>query len=140
MDIYLETKNLIDDIGARFLMETGSPDPIPARGIVVQSLNEADAKLRNICGRYLAPVVDICAGDELTKADAFMYNLILSPRKASGKVQAFADTMHSYMVNAALAKIFSSMNADLAKKHDEQTVSDAMVLDNLFHSKIPPTW
>lgn len=140
MEIYINIENLIMDIGSKFMMELPSTDPVPPRGTVVQSINEANARLKAVIGRYLelAPYQE-GADDSLGHSDLMTYNLVLSTRKGSGKARPLADLFHSYLVNSALTKILSSMGQDeLSGKHDAQAVSDATAINKLLKSKIPP--
>lgn len=139
MDIIITTQNVINDIGSRFLMELQPTDPIPPKGTLIQNLNEANARLHAIMGRYVEPSFQESADDSLAIGDNIVYKLLLSTRKASGKIQPLTDLIHSYLVNSALAKSYSTIGqADLAAKHEAQTVSDAEVIGQLLHSKLPP--
>lgn len=140
MEIFLNIKSLVDDIGSKFMMETGSVDALPPRGTVIQSINESNARLTALCGRFLNFMYDEIADDELGIIDASIrYEFVLSPRKAVGKARPLADSLHSYIVNASLCKILSSMSlADLASKHEAQSVADSNVITQLLKSKIPP--
>lgn len=139
MDIIVNTQNVINDIGSKFLQELQSVDPIPPKGTLHQSLNEANGRLVTILGRYLEADFRESADDSLAVGDSLTYRLVLSPRKASGKAQPFADLIHSYLVNSVLTKSYTSMGqAELAAKHENQTVSDAQVISQLLRTKLPP--
>ena len=139
MDIIITTQNVINDIGSKFLLELQPTDPIPPKGTLVQCLNEANARLSAIMGRYAEPSFQDSADDSLAIGDNIVYKLLLSTRKASGKIQPLTDLIHSYLVNSVLTKSYSTMGqADLAAKHEAQTVSDAEVIGQLLHSKLPP--
>lgn len=139
MDITISTQNVFDDIGSKFLQELQSVDPIPPKGTLLQSLNEANGRLVTILCRYLEADFRESADDSLTAGDNLTYRLVLSPRKAAGKTQPLADLIHSYLVNSVLTKSYTTMGqAELAAKHENQTVSDAQVISQLLHTKLPP--
>lgn len=139
MTISLITQNLIDDIGAKFLMETNGTDPIPPKGVTIQRLNESCADLIQICGRFIEDDWQDIASDSLHKDDAIVFNLIMSRRRSAGKTQAIADLMHAYLVNAALSKIYTSMMlADLSTIRSNEATANAQGITLLFHTKTPP--
>lgn len=139
MDIIINTQNVINDIGGKFLMELQSADPIPPKGTLIQCFNEAHARLTAILGRFIEPSYIEMADDSLAIGDNVVYKMNLSSRRAANKLQPLTDLFHSYMVNSVLAKSYSTMGqADLAAKHEAQTVSDAQVISQLLNSKIPP--
>lgn len=139
MEILINTQNVINDIGSKFLMELQSADPIPPKGTLIQSLNEANARLTAIIGRYLEVGYNESADDRLAIAEDIEYRFLLSPRRAANKIQPMTDLIHSYLVNSAMAKVYSTMGqSELATKHENQTVSDAQVINQLLHSKTAP--
>lgn len=139
MEVIIKTENVINDIGGTFLQELQTEDPIPPKGKLVQSLNEADARLRAIVGRRLEIDFRDSADDTLAINDSFVYNFLVSTRRSVNKVEPLATLIHSYLVNSVLAKTYSTMRqADLAAQHEAQSVSDAQVISQLINSKIPP--
>lgn len=142
MVITLHTQNIIADISAEFLAETGSVDTMPAKGKLIQTLNESVARLKVILNRYMDySDVNQTAEDSLGIEDQLVFNLWLSTRKGTNKAQSLADAMHAFLVNATLAKSYSVMVLpELAKKHDEQSVADATLLNTLLNSKLPPVY
>ena len=139
MDIVLNISNLTGDIGAKYLQEMGDADPIPPKGTLIQSLNEANARLTAILGRFVELTYQEYADDSLAVGDCYVYKLLLSSRRASGKIQAITDLMHSYLVNAVLSKIYAiSGHTEVAEMHEKMSVSDAGVITQMLHSKIPP--
>lgn len=139
MEVIIKTENVINDIGGTFLQELQSEDPIPPKGKLVQSLNEADARLRAIVGRRLEIDFRDSADDSLAINDSIVYNFLVSTRRSVNKAEPLAALIHSYLVNSVLAKTYSTMGqADLAALHEAQSVSDAQVISQLINSKIPP--
>lgn len=140
MVLTISTKNIIDDVGAHFLLELKSNDPIPPKGILLQSLREACARLRPVFGRFLEPGYEDTASDDLGIPQSYItFSLRFSPRRAAGKVQAMTDLVHSFLVNSVLTKCYSEMSLmDLAAKHETQSVSDAQALSLMINSKMPP--
>ena len=140
MVLTIGTKNIIDDVGAHFLLELKSDDPIPPKGILLQSLREACARLRPVFGRFLEPDYEDAASDDLGTPESYItFSLRFSPRREAGKAQAMADIIHSYLVNSVLTKCYSEMSLmELAAKHETQSVSDAQALSLMVNTKIPP--
>lgn len=140
MDITLKQQLLIQNIGAKYLMETGSNEPIPPKGILVQSVDEACAKLTALCGRFLKPSASKNADDTLGVGDEYVFHFDMSERRAANKSDALAMLMHSYIVNAALAKLLATTAAlaNTAQVHDSQALADAQSIDQLLRSKLPP--
>lgn len=125
-------------------MELQDKHPIPPRGVLIQSLNEANGRIRTVLGRYMTMPAgtnnerDQLADNSLRESAEYVYTLRLSPRKGNGKAQAITDLLHSYMVNAALTRIFSSVNVDLSARHEAQTAADVQSITSLLHQKLPP--
>lgn len=139
MVIYINISNVVDDAGAVYLMESGSSDPIPPKGKLIQSLNEANGRLMLMLERFLSTGCQPSAEDSQGVCETLRYELRFSPRRAAGKAQSLADQMHAFLVEATLAKCYASMGlAEQAARHDAQAVSAAEVIRQLIHSKIPP--
>lgn len=139
MVITINTTNLINDISGMFLQEIPTEVHIPPTGVIVQALNEATARLRIAIGRYLEPDYKDSATDELSIPESYEFKFALSPRKSSGKAQAAADLVHSYLVNVATAKCMSnSLMVELGGKHDQQGIADLQNLLSLLTTKLPP--
>lgn len=139
MEVIIKTENVINDIGGTFLQELQTEDPIPPKGKLVQSLNEADARLRAIVGRRLEIDFRDSADNSLAINDSIVYKFLVSTRRSANKAEPLAALIHSYLVNSVLAKTYSTMGqADLAALHEAQSVSDAQVISQLINSKIPP--
>lgn len=139
MEITLHTKNLIDNIGALFVKESGSNDPLPPEGLLIQYLNEANARLRTIFGRFMEAFFQEHPDNSLGMGDAFVYRLVLSSRREANKGQALTDLAHEYLVHSALAKVYTSMSdAQRASLHEGMAVSAGQSIDQNLHSKLPP--
>lgn len=138
MDITLKQQLLVQDIGARYLMETGTSEPIPPKGILVQCVDEACAKLTALCGRFLEPAVELNSDDKMGMGDAYIFRFDMSERRAANKARSLAMLMHSYVVNAALVKVLATANTALAQTHDTQAAADAQNIEQLLRSKLPP--
>lgn len=145
MVVVINTQNVIDDVSSHFLQELKSADSMPPKGTIVQALKEANARLRTVVGRYVEITnkdITELADDSLTLDENLVYNFRLSPRRAATKLQAITDMMHSYLVNSILTKSYGAMGeTDFATLHDNQTVADAKVIQQLMRTKLPPiTW
>lgn len=141
MEIKINTSNIIADVGSRFLQELKSSDPIPPKGTLIQSLNESRGRLAVIVSRWLDADYKESANDNLSEATEIVYDLRLTVRRSGAKAQAIADLMHSYLVNATLAKCYYIMaQGELAKLHNDQSIADAQAINQLINSKIPPIY
>lgn len=139
MDVVLYISNLSEDIGAKFLQEMGTKEPIPPKGTLIQGLNEANARLTAILGRFIELNYQEYADDSLAIGDRYVYKLILSSRRASGKIQPIADLMHSFLVNSVLSKVYAvSSHTEVAQLHEQMSIADAKAITQMLHSKIPP--
>ncbi len=138
MDITLKQQLLVQDIGAKYLMETNSSEPIPPKGLLVQCIDEACARIVTFCGRFLEPAVEQNSDDKMGMGNVYVFRFDMSERRAANKARTMAMLMHSYVVNASLAKIFASLNTTLANIHDTQSVADAQSINQLLRSKLPP--
>ena len=139
MDVVLYISNLSEDIGAKFLQEMGTKEPIPPKGTLIQGLNEANARLTAVLGRFIELNYQEYADDSLAIGDRYVYKLLLSSRRASGKVQSIADLMHSFL-NSVLSKVYTiSSHTEVAQLHEQMSIADAKAITQMLHSKIPPT-
>lgn len=140
MEINIVKENLVNNIGAVWMMETQSTDPTPVpEGLLVQAINEANARLTSILSRFTISVLQDALDDSLSNPDVYCYSLSISPRRAAGKEQAFTDIIHSYLVNSVLAKATTQHNlTELGAKHEQMAVSDAQTLNLLLRTKQPP--
>jgi len=139
MKVVIDTQNILDDVDGVFLRETGDRNNMPQRGVLMQYLNEANARVIILIGKYYEAYCQEEADDSLGLADKFVYGLLMSPRREMGKAQAITDTIHSFLVNLVLAKVFTNAGlAELGAKHEAQYGADGAVLQQLIHSKRPP--
>lgn len=139
MEIVINIQNVINDLGAEFLMESGSTDPIPPKGKLLQSLNEINGRLTLILGRYLGCFRECLTEDSMGVNEAYVYDMLFTQRRAANKMQPLTDQIHSFLVEATLAKTYSDMGlSELATKHDGQAKSVGEVIRQLINSKIPP--
>lgn len=137
--ISISVDTLVDEIGAVFLMESASSNPIPPKGILQQYMNEANARLLILLGKYVAPISESDASNELRVSSSYDYEIIMSPRKVANKLQPLADLMNAYLRNDALAALYADAQLpELSKKHTDQATANAQSIDILIHTKIPP--
>lgn len=139
MEIYINTQNILDDIGGTYLMETGDSNPIPPKGVLVQRLNEAATRLVTLLSRHMTIDLRRSADDELHQPETFVFILTLSTRKASGKAQPITDQIHSFLVNATLSKVCANMGLkEVSANHEAMATADAEIISALVHTKLPP--
>lgn len=139
MEIYIYKENVIGDLSAKYLQDLGTTDPIPARGLLTQAMNEVFVSLKAMCSRFLNPTYDTNADDSLASTDAFVLDFVMGERRMANKAQSLADAMHSYMVNATLGKVYlDANNSDLSQKRATLAQGDGQLILSLLNSKIPP--
>ena len=69
------------------------------------------------------------------------WELDMSERRASNKVQPLTDACHDYMVHYTLARYYKSVNAgELSNTHSLQTADAAKEIQELLYSKTPPIY
>lgn len=138
MTIVLNTDNIINDIGAKYLSEGGA-SARPPKGLLAQAINESFGRLKLLYGRFLRPGLEDYASDNLSLSHTLTIELDMSSRRASGKAQSLADLSHSFLVNASLSKLYvTSKNPELGEMHDKLSVGDAQAITKLVNSKTAP--
>lgn len=138
MELYIQTANVLNDFAGRWYSET-SLEELPVKAQQVQALNESWASLVPLIGRWMQSDFQLFAEDTLNTRPVIHITLNLSPRRAAGKVQAVTDTIHSFLVNSILAKVYSVNAMDaLSQKYTALAASDAETLSVLINTKQPP--
>lgn len=131
----------ITDIDARYRTEAGTEKTDEIR----RCLTEAVSRLHRIAYRWTAKFYK----DEPTWDDAdipsedyhqdYVFELDFTQREAEGKDKILADLFHEYVVEATLAKFYSSVNAgDLSNKHSLLAIeADRAITDILPRKSVP---
>ena len=71
--------------------------------------------------------------------DCFEYDFKASERRLANRTQAYADVMHSLLVNLTLSKYYNDVShGELATKHDNLAKGDLAMLERLLYEKTPP--
>lgn len=140
MEINIRLNNLIEDIGGQFMMESGSDKPLPPKGVLVQFLNEVYAGLAIPLARYFSTKEESqITSDSNLSNGCYGFDLVLTNRRVKGKTAALTDTLHSYMVNAGLSKVYAVANlVELSNKRSALATSDLQNLIQLLNTKCPP--
>lgn len=139
MKLAIRLTNLIDDISGQFMVECGSEKPLPPKGLLIQFLNESYARLKSLLSRYMVTSDEREVSDGNLSNGCYGFELMISSRRAKGKATSIADVLHSYMVNASLAKIYSVSNlTELSNKRTLLQNNDVIALQELLHTKCPP--
>lgn len=157
INITLKTSNLVNDISGVYLMETGSTSPTPPRGTMLESLAEART---GMLGRlkeflYYTSVIPVngdapkdrpdygmqsSGTDNIPAGDDILVVLNVSSRRIVN-TDAVAKLLHSYLVNAALCRIYTNMaQTELAKVHSEKLSTDIDTLNSMMYKKVMPVY
>lgn len=140
MELNIRLEQLIEDIGGQFMMESGSDKPLPPKGVLIQFLNEAYAGLAIPLARYSSIKEESrLTSDGNLSNGCYGFELVLTNRRIKGKTMALTDTLHSYMVNAGLSKVYAIANlVDLSNKRSSLANSDMQKILQLLNTKCPP--
>lgn len=126
---------LIENVDQRYEVEAGTEK----RDDVARCLTEANAIVVTMCSRFLSCAYTDIASNFLDLPEAFEYDFRASERRFANRSQAFADIMHSLLVNLTLAKYYNDVShGDLATKHDNLAKGDMAMLERLLYEKTPP--
>ena len=126
---------IIESVDQRYDVEAGSDK----KDDVARCLTEANAILAAMCSRFLTCSYTEVAANYLDMPDCFEYNFKASERRYSNRAQAYADIMHSLLVNMTLSKYYNDVShGDLAAKHDNLAKGDMAMLERLLYEKTPP--
>ena len=101
-------------------------------------MSEVLVSLRMLCNRF---VEEISVEENTTEATSFVFELVLSQRRESGKGESLKTMFRSLTVNLFLNKYFASKNnADLASKYDSAALADVQTIVKLLYEKLPPVY
>lgn len=130
-----EEVKAIEDIEARYRAEAGTEKEHE----IMRCMVEAASALSRRLWRYLRNYYQDESDNQLAIPEAFVYDLVMSERRAEGKAQQLADYMHTFIVHLTLSRFYSTVSQqELSNKHSLQSLEDAKQLDELIYSKLPP--
>lgn len=127
----------IQEPQARYQAEAGSNKTDEVR----RCLQEAFSQVESMYVRFINSSSDNDASNVLEEGDDRSLVFEVSDRRASGKSQVIADTIHSLIVNHALQKFYNTVQQpELAAKRNSLAEADASMLNKLLYEKLPPIY
>lgn len=149
MKIILNVQELADDIFAKSHYGTALLESVDQRydveagedkkDDVARCLTEANSIMVTMCSRFMNCSYTDVASNMLDVPDCFEYDFRASERRLANRTQAYADIMHSLLVNMTLSKFYNDVShGDLAAKHDNLAKGDMAMLERLLYEKTPP--
>lgn len=126
----------IADPDARYRAEAGTEKHKEIYRCVV----EAIGKLQHRCLRFLSENYKGYRNDNAAELpNEFVFEFDMAERRAMGKTDSLAATMHAFAVEYALSKFYSVVSQpDLSNKHSLLAMEAGKELDLLLYSKNPP--
>lgn len=153
----LKASNLANDISGRYLMEIGTTSVTPPRGTLLQAIGEARAGVMGRLKEWLYSTSILPVSGELSKdqpsfdkvtemddnipdGSDLLFVLRVSSRHLVD-AGAVGMLLHSYIVNAALWRIYSNMGqGELAKMHSEKLTVDIDAINSMMYKKVIPVY
>lgn len=128
--------SLIESADQRYDVEAG----FDKKDDIARCLVEANAIMIAMCSRFMECSYNTMASNFVDLPDSFVYSFRASERRFANRTQAYADVMHSLLVNLTLSKYYNDVShGDLAVKHDGLAKGDIAMLERLLYEKTPPT-
>jgi hypothetical protein len=149
MIVTIDVQELADDIfakphyGTSFIGNADQRYDVEAgadkKDDIARCLAEANAAVITMCSRFLICSYNGAASNFVDLPDSFVYKFKASERRFENRAQAYADVMHSLLVNLTLFKYYNDVShGDLAVKHDGLAKGDIAMLERLLYEKTPP--
>ena len=125
----------VPDIDARYRTEAGTEKMDEIR----RDMEEGFMQLNRRCVRWLNNSYTAFADNTQPESESMVYDFKISERRANGKIEPLTDAMHRLVVEYALSKFYSTVNAvDLSNKHSLHAIDAANEIDELLYTKQPP--
>jgi len=100
---------------------------------------DAFGQLSRHCGRFLERDYTLEADNMSGIPNAYAYEFSMSARRAANKAEALEEAMHGFVVQAALARFYTTVsNVDRAGTHTALAADYANQLNELLYTKQPP--
>ena len=134
MDITLNIAELVNDIGATYMMGTKSGDTFPPEGKMMLAIEEAFSEMNNTLSLYISSVTEVANTSKT-------YTFNFSPRKAVNKELSLKSLMHSYVVNGAMARVYADMSLpEMAAVYLTKQEAGLATFRQIVHKKKQPTY
>lgn len=127
--------SIIDNVERRYDVEAGASK----KDDIARCLSEANVAVVAMSSRFMTCSYSEIAANFLDLPESFIYKFKASERRFANRTQAYADIMHSLLVNLTLYKYYNNVSqGDLAAKHDGLAKGDIAMLERLLYEKTPP--
>lgn len=146
MEAHIDTSELVEAIRDTFIAEltaipedtytkTGSPI---SETEFEKALVYADAVVRQSQERFLLPGPHRVTHPGENLPETVIYIFRGAGRRLAGKPNYLADMLHDAMKEAALSRLFSTIDADLSGKHATSSADILATLTKSLYTKLPP--
>lgn len=125
----------IPDVEARYRAEAGTEK----YHLIHKCISEAVTRLARRCGRFLRGNYTVASDNAQEIPVSYTFNFDISERRAVGKAEILAETMHNFILHYALSQFYSDVSqGDLSNKHSLLAMEAGNEIDTLIYSKLPP--
>lgn len=146
MEAQIETRVLIEDIRDAFIAEltpipedtyTKTGAPIGEREFE-RALVFADTTVRSTLERFLLPDMQRVVSSSGMLPDTLIYIITGAARRLAGKANYMADMIQDALKEAALSKLFTTIDGDISGKHTQAAADILTQLSTSLFTKLPP--
>lgn len=127
----------ITDAEARYRVEAGTEKEEELKRDILYAASTA----RQIMSRFLADDF-ISAGNNTmpqTLPTKIQFNFEVSSRRLDGKIHILTDILHTFLVDAALAEFYATVNeATLTANHMAKVTELTQKIEQIIYTKKPP--
>jgi len=125
----------IEDPDARYRAEAGSEKLEE----IYRCIQEAFARLSARCSRWLQATYQHQRDNTMEIPTQFIFEFVLSERRAINNTEGLLNEMHNFMVEYALSKFYSNVNqGELSNKHSLLALDAGNNIDQILYTKKPP--
>ena len=125
----------IEDADARYRAEAGSEKMEE----IYRCVWEAFARLSARCSRWLKATYQNRRDNVMNIPTQFGFEFLLSERRSINNTEPLLNEMHTFMVEYALSKFYSTVNqGELSNKHSLLAIDAGNNIDQILYTKQPP--
>lgn len=125
----------IADVDARYRAEAGSEKMEE----IYHCVDDAAGRLKARCFRFLKSEYTKRRDNVLDVPESYVFEFVLSERRAIGKADALLEAMYTFMAEYALSKFYSIVSVgELSNKHSLLALEAGNMIDSLLYVKQPP--
>lgn len=129
--------SVIEDADARYRAEAGTEKMYE----IERCVTEAASRLagRAVVARFLKADFKWEKDNRHELPSEYVFDFVLSERRAVGTATPLEDAMNTFMVEYALTKFYSIVSlADLSNKHSLLAIDAGNEIDSILYTKKPP--